>query len=362
MSLDIRKPTLLLDRDRMRRNIAAMSGKARRSPVVFRPHFKTHQSTAIGEDFRRQGVTAITVSSVEMAERFARAGWQDITIAFPVNLLEVREIHALAGRVSLGLLVESEEAVDFLKANLAEPVSIWIEVDTGSHRTGVPAADLETILRLVRRMEGSRTLCLRGLLSHVGHPAQRTSREVVLRLHREEAVTLNRIRDFLAARGIGPVLLSVGDTPACSLVERFEGVDEVRPGTFVFYDLTQLAIGSCTEEQIALAVACPVVAKHRERMEVALYGGAVHLSKDFVEEAGVRKYGVPAERLSGGGWGRLLEGSYVHSLSQEHGILKADARAFEAARIGDWIPVIPAHCCLAAHQLREYLSLDGERL
>ena len=147
-----------------------------------------------------------------------------------------------------------------------------------------------------------------------------------------------------------------------SLVERFEGVDEVRPGTFVFYDLTQLAIGSCTEEQIALAVACPVVAKHLERGEVVLYGGAVHLSKDFLEADGVRQYGAPAERLATGGWGRILESSYLRGLSQEHGILKAAPRAFEAARIGDWIPVIPAHCCLAVHQLREFLTLEGERL
>jgi D-serine deaminase-like pyridoxal phosphate-dependent protein len=170
------------------------------------------------------------------------------------------------------------------------------------------------------------------------------------------------MRDFLVARGIGPVLLSVGDTPSCSLVERFAGVDEVRPGTFVFYDLTQLALGSCTEEQIALAVACPVVAKHPERGEVVLYGGAVHLSKDFLEADGVRQYGAPAERLATGGWGRILESSYLRGLSQEHGILKAAPRAFDAARIGDWIPVIPAHCCLAVHQLREFLTLEGERL
>lgn len=362
MSLDIRTPTLLLDRERMRRNIAAMSDKARRSAVLFRPHFKTHQSPAIGEEFRQAGVTAITVSSVEMARRFARAGWRDITIAFPVNLREIEELRALARRVSLGLLVEGQESVEFLKAHLAEPAAVWIKVDTGTHRTGVPASDREAIVHLVRSLEGSQALRFRGLLSHIGHSPGPGSREQALRRHREEAATLNGIRDFLTARGIGPVLLSVGDTPSCSLVERFEGVDEVRPGTFVFYDLTQLAIGSCTEEQIALAVACPVVARHPERMEVVLYGGAVHLSKDFLETDGVRRYGAPAQRLPGGGWGRIEESSYLRALSQEHGILKATARAFAAARIGDWIPVIPAHCCLAVHQLREFLTLDGERL
>ncbi len=74
--------------------------------------------------------------------------------------------------------------------------------------------------------------------------------------------------------------LSVGDTPGCSLLPDFPGVDEIRPGNFVFYDAEQLEIGSCASNQIAVALACPIVARHPERNEVVLYGGAIHLSKE----------------------------------------------------------------------------------
>jgi D-serine deaminase-like pyridoxal phosphate-dependent protein len=83
---DISVPTLLLDEGRARRNIFRMADKAASNQVRFRPHFKTHQSAAVGEWFRDVGVTAITVSSVEMARYFAAHGWNDITFAFPVNV------------------------------------------------------------------------------------------------------------------------------------------------------------------------------------------------------------------------------------------------------------------------------------
>lgn len=83
---DMEKPTLLVNPQIARRNIAFMAEKAYRQGVRFRPHFKTHQSAVVGEWFREQGVQAITVSSVDMARYFADHGWQDILIAFPVNL------------------------------------------------------------------------------------------------------------------------------------------------------------------------------------------------------------------------------------------------------------------------------------
>src|SRR4051812_3608705 len=114
----ITRPTLILDEERARRNIERMAEKARQSKVGFRPHFKTHQSGEIGDWFRECGVTSITVSSVAMAEYFQAAGWQDITIAFPVNWREIEAINRLAGQVHLGLILESVETVQFLSEHI----------------------------------------------------------------------------------------------------------------------------------------------------------------------------------------------------------------------------------------------------
>jgi len=85
------KPTLLLDVDKCKANIKKMAEKAMLNNIVFRPHFKTHQSHEIGQWFRDEGVSKITVSSVEMASYFAQKSWKDITIAlFQLIFLKLR--------------------------------------------------------------------------------------------------------------------------------------------------------------------------------------------------------------------------------------------------------------------------------
>ena len=102
--MNIRKPTLIVDEFQVKSNIQKMVKKCNNNKVTFRPHFKTHQSKAIGKWFRDLGVTKITVSSVDMAKYFAEDGWDDITIAIPVNILQLEEINKLASMISLGVL------------------------------------------------------------------------------------------------------------------------------------------------------------------------------------------------------------------------------------------------------------------
>ena len=67
----------------------------------------------------------------------------------------------------------------------------------------------------------------------------------------------------------------MGDTPAATLCTNFNGVDEIRPGNFVFYDLMQHSLGVCAIEDIAVKMVCPVIAKHVSRNEIVIFGGAV---------------------------------------------------------------------------------------
>ncbi len=137
----ITKPTLLLDEDKCRQNIDQMSQKARLNDVIFRPHFKTHQSLEIGRWFRESGVDKITVSSLSMAEYFA-AEWDDITVAFPVNILEIETINDLAAKIAFNLLVESRPAVEYLNSHLENAVGVFIKIDTGYHRSPLPGSVL----------------------------------------------------------------------------------------------------------------------------------------------------------------------------------------------------------------------------
>lgn len=356
----IQKPTLLLDEEIAKNNLHRMSRRVKAAGVRFRPHFKTHQSAQIGEWFRAEGVTTITVSSLDMAIYFSQHGWQDITLAFPVNLRQIDTINHLAARIHFGILVESPETVLFLREHLSAPVDVWIKVDTGNGRTGIAWDHLATLRQLASLIASGRNLNFAGLLTHAGQSYRVSSKEEVCQVYQESIDHINHSRDELAAMGFGALQVSVGDTPGASLCNPGR-VDELRPGNFIFYDIQQVQIGACRDEDIAVAVACPVVARHPERNEIVLYGGAIHLSTDFLIEDGHRVYGRVA-LPQGNRWGKPLPGAYVRGLSQEHGVVRLEASDMQRIQVRELLCILPAHSCLTAHNMREYLTLDGDRI
>jgi D-serine deaminase-like pyridoxal phosphate-dependent protein len=359
-------PTLMLDERRCRRNIERMAQKAQRSGVRFRPHFKTHQSAAVGAWFREVGVEAITASSLRMAEYFADDGWRDITVAFPVNIREIERINQLAARITLGLIVDSVESAELIAARLTHSVNVWIEVDTGDQRSGVDWNDGAVAVQIAHTLRASPLITLSGLLTHAGRSYTKRSPEDMRAVYGETVARLTALRGVLSAAGYSSLALSLGDTPCCSLVDDFSAADEIRPGNFVYYDLTQAVIGSCAMNDIAVAVACPVVSKNAERGQVVVYGGAVHLSKDTVVDGDGRTiYGL-VSRLTlddpGAGWGAPLANTYVRSLSQEHGVLQTDTATLASLKVGDVLAILPVHSCLTADLLKQCLTLGGETL
>lgn len=357
----VEKPTLLLDRARVITNIHKMAARAQTAGVAFRPHFKTHQSAKVGEWFYEAGVRAITVSSVDMARYFAGHGWRDITLAFPVNLRQVAAINELAHRLRLNVLLESADVARQLGRQLSAEVNVWLKVDVGYHRTGLPWDDATALTTVAWAVHETPHLKLQGILTHDGRTYAADSPDKVRTLYGQALRRLQAAQQTLRGHG-WQAAISVGDTPACSLVESFGPVDEIRPGNFVFYDLMQLNIGACRQEEIAVAVACPVVARHPARHRLILYGGAVHLSKDSLREPGGRPIYGRVVRPEGHGWSPIVPGAAVVGLSQEHGLVEAPPELLETVKEGDLLGILPVHSCLTANLLGRYLTLDGEWL
>ncbi|PTX21402.1 D-serine deaminase-like pyridoxal phosphate-dependent protein [Pontibacter mucosus] len=357
--MNITTPTLLLDKEKALRNISRMVDKTKRSGVRLRPHFKTHQSVQVGEWFREQGVEAITVSSVHMARYFADHGWNDILVAFPANVLEMESINELASRIKLHLIAVNQETVVALAKGLQHPVQLSLKIDAGYHRTGIPASNYAEIDAMLALIQGQDKLQFAGFVVHNGHTYKQTYAAAIRNIHNTSVDQLQLLRERYKAQ-FPNLQLSVGDTPSCSILESFEGVDEIRPGNFVFYDITQQHIGSCAFEEIAVCMVCPVIAKHPDRGELILYGGSVHFSKDvLVQKDGNAVFGRVVE-LTDKGWSEPLEGFEVVSLSQEHGVVRVSAEQFDKYNIGDLMGVLPVHSCLTADAMRGYLTTEGE--
>ena len=356
--MNITKPTLILDKEKCLRNIEKMVSKAENNNLTLRPHFKTHQSLIIGDWFKMFGINSITVSSIIMAKYFAENGWNDITVAFPVNIREIAEINKLAQKIKLNILITSDTIIPFLNDNLKSPVGVFIKIDTGYHRAGIAIEETEAIDNLINKIELSTVLSFKGFLTHDGHTYHAKSVEEINDIHN---LTINKFSK-LKKRYINKyknLITSIGDTPACSISNNFTDIDEIRPGNFVFYDFMQANLGSCSTNEIAVALACPVVDINAKRNEIVIYGGGVHLSKEFIIDLNNNKnFGLIVE-FSNNGWSEPVNDTYVYSLSQEHGIIKTTDNFLRKIKIGDIVGILPVHSCLTANLMKSYITFEN---
>ncbi len=353
--MKITKPTLLIDEQKARKNIELMVSKARANGSILRPHFKTHQSAEVAEWFREAGIERATVSSVDMAMYFAKAGWKNLTIAFPYNPLEAAAIEELASQIELNVTMVSPDALDHLNAHVNASLGYYIKIDVGTHRTGMVPENIEAIKCASKSKNPSHHL--KGLLVHAGHSYQPLNVENAQNIFVHSMHRLGEVKDQLQ---LPELSISYGDTPTCSLLSEFPGVDELRPGNFVFYDTIQEYFGSCKLDQIAVCLACPVVAIHPERNEVVIYGGAVHLSKDFIAKGSDKEFGKVVA-LDDLGWNPEPL-AILRKLSQEHGIISGSSEFINSLKIGDLVGILPVHSCLTADLQPYYVSLDGRKI
>ncbi len=348
-------PTLLIDKEKVRKNIRKIFDKSVKHGFTLRPHFKTHQSKEIAKLFSEIGVTRATVSSLEMADYFASNGWKDLTIAFPINIREIDLLNKLAKKNTINILVENIQSIEFLNKKLKHKLNAFIKINVNYNRAGVEADDFKKIADLVLALEKSEKIYLKGILTHAGHSYHAKSVDEIKEIHYSQLKKMANIKKSLGDR-YADLIVSIGDTPTVSLMDDFPGVDEVRAGNFVFYDVTQLLLTTCNVNEIAVAVAAPVVAKHQSRNEIVVFCGGVHLSKEYVNSEYGVIYGLPVF-LNEKNWSAPIENSFVKSLSQEHGIIRLNSEAFGKIEVGDLIGVLPVHSCLSANLLRNKQQL-----
>lgn len=360
--MSLNYPYLLLNKAKCVENIKRMSLKATKNNLIFRPHFKTHQSIEISELYKQTGVNAITVSSFSMAEYFALGGWNDITVAFPASPVDAEIINKLAIKIKLNIVFSSFANLNSLNEKICQKVGVFIELNIGYDRSGVNPENLREIAAMVNIINSNENYIFKGFLTHTGQTYNAKSKEEVVAIHRKTLSVLTQLKSFWK-EGNPEIIVSYGDTPSCSISDEFWGIDEIRPGNFVFYDLTQATIGSCSIEDIAISLVCPIVDVYPERGEAIIRGGAVHLSKDYVILPDLTKsYGTPCS-FNGADCCSPMEGLYLKSISQEHGIIGSkEIDQISILKPGQLIAILPAHSCLTVDAMGELYLSDGTRI
>ena len=354
----IASPTLLIDEKITRANLKRMADKAARHGKKLVPHWKTAQSHEVGRWAREYGILEVTASSIKLAEYLCGQGWENVHIAFPFNVREISRLNKLAAAQSLSVQIVNPTTAQKLASQLTERVGFFIEIDAGYGRTGVHISDHETIGKILEEARKSDKLYFKGFYIHPGHTYYTADKSGIYEQSRQalHALKVNYQSEY-------PNLLTrVGDTPGCAVMEDFGDVDELGPGNFVFFDLMQAELGSCTKADIAVCLAVPVVDISIARKEILIHGGGVHLAKDVLTDAsGAKNFGEVVV-LTESGWIIPADRSFLKSISQEHGVIKASDSLMASVQIGDLLGILPVHSCMTADCMGEYLSLDGKKI
>jgi D-serine deaminase-like pyridoxal phosphate-dependent protein len=347
-------PALLVDLDRLERNIARWQEAADAAGVRLRPHVKTHKSVAIAALQREAGAHGIAVAKVGEAEVFARAGFEDIVIAYPVvGEAKWRRLAELAAATRITVNVDSPVAAVGLSAAAVAAgarVRVQIDLDTGFGRCGVPVGDAEAIEALAREIERLPGLELDGLTTHRGLFFPGADELTAQDAGAQEGGLVAAAAEALRAAGIPVDEVTAGGSLTGGAVACVPGITEVRAGTYVFNDLMQVSLGATTAENFALTVLATVVSVTGPDTATIDCG-----TKTFAGDTGV----VGGDGLALRGMAECVErDAVVERMTEEHGLM----RSFDGPLgVGDRLSFVPVHACTCVNLADRLIAVrDGE--
>lgn len=356
-------PSLILDRQKLERNARRMTERYAGTGVALRPHLKTAKSIDVARIALAGNFGGITVSTLKEAEYFADHGIVDITYAVGIVPDKLPRIAALIRRgVRLSAITDQIDVARKVSARaLAEGVVIdmLIELDSGERRAGLIAGS-DSVVELGRVLHALAGTNLRGVLTHAGNSYQCRSIEAIRQVAEAERHCAVTAAAQLRAAGLPCPVVSVGSTPTATHAVSLEGLSEMRCGVYMFGDVFQSEIFSCTLGDLAVSVLATVIG-HRPEMNSALIdAGALALSKDRSTGAPGLPEDIGFGLVMDASGSRRIDGVRVGHVYQEHGVLVSDgAFPFDVLPVGARVRVLPNHVCMTAAMHDAYRLVNG---
>jgi D-serine deaminase-like pyridoxal phosphate-dependent protein len=354
---EIPTPAVLVDATRLTRNLDRMQAAVSARGLRLRPHAKTHKSPNIARMQIDRGAVGICCAKLGEAEVFADAGIRDVRLPYPLNPVNAGRVLALADRIALSFIVDDlavARAWSEVGARAGRRLDVLIKVDVGFHRCGIDpdAVNAAGIVREVASLPG---LNFRGLLSHAGHGYAANSDAEASAIAATEARLL---RDLASSSGAACEEISVGATPTARFSLQEQGLTELRPGNYAYYDRTQVALGSASFDDCALTVLARVVS-HPAPDRLIFDSGSKTLTNDGARGSGnTAGYGAVLRDLHGSEPdGSLL----VERLSEEHATVRVTGGATSLGT-GDLVRIVPNHSCVVSNLVDFVWLVDGDRV
>lgn len=354
-------PCLILDADRMERNIARLRDRLAPLGVALRPHLKTAKSVEVARHVMSSPQGPATVSTLREAEFFAAAGVRDIIYAVgitPWKLAKVLELRRQGVDLAVVLdTVEQAEAVAAASREAGVAIPALIEIDCDGHRSGVVPNDAARLVGIGRALiDGGE---LRGVLTHAGGSYAARGVQALQQAAEQERKSVVDAAAILREAGLPCPVVSLGSTPTAHHALDLTGVTEVRAGVFVFFDLVMAGIGICRAEDIAISVLATVIGHQREKGWILVDAGWMAMSQDrgTAKQAVNQGYGVVCD-IAGHAYPDLI----MADANQEHGIITlrpGSQGTLPDLAIGDRLRILPNHACATGAQHRQYNVVHG---
>jgi len=347
---ELETPAVIVDLDVMERNLSRMADYCRAHQLLLRPHTKSHKIPELAKRQIASGATGITVAKLGEAEVMLNAGITDIFIAYPiVGDEKTTHLAKLAEQASISVALDSEEAARGISGAATRQgarIGVLIEMDVGFGRCGLSSEN--DLLKLAQTIATLPGLEFRGLMFFPGHfgvgPEQRTA----LRMQVDDF--LDRSFEVFARADLPLSIISGGSTPTAYESGLFHGVNEVRPGTYIFNDRNTVAIDAASLDDCALSVVVTVVSTAVSGRAI-VDGGSKTFSYDRYQAGDGQGYGLVKQDTA-------VE---VERFSEEHGHLNVE-RSERRYRVGDRLSIIPNHVCTTVNMHDEIYGVRGEQV
>jgi len=345
---DLDTPALLIDLAIMERNLQRVAGYAREHGLRLRPHTKTHKIPQLARRQIELGAAGLTVAKVSEAEVMLAAARPDLLVAYPIiGQSKLQRLMQVARETRVTVSLDSLEAANQLSEEARRSgieMAVLAEVDVGLGRVGVQPD--QELIDLIAGIRGLANLRWDGIAFYPGHI--KVMDAAAEREMDKLAQTIERVLCDLRRAGLEPRIVSGGSTPALFQSHRLTGVNEIRPGTYIFNDRNTVLCGACAWGDCAASVLVTVVSTAKPGQAI-VDGGSKTFSSDRP---------VAGSEAS---FGRVMEApeAVFTKMNEEHGFVDL-CQAHRRFALGDRVHIIPNHICVAMNLHEFVYGIRGE--
>lgn len=367
---ELQSPAFLININTVQRNCATMENIAKKYNLNLRCHVKTHKTIEIAKlQTRNQIEKRIEVSTLAEAYYFANNNFNDILYGVILTESKFNELDIISklqypniisvmvdNEITLKSMIEYKKYNSILKNN---KWNIFIKINTGMNRCGINVTknrsinnekELINIINLIKNNE--KYINFKGIYSYSGQTYTKNGIEYIKNIHKNEIENIKYTKSIFEDNGLYIDIISSGSTPACSIINNWDIINEIHPGNYVFYDFMQNEFNACNINDIAVSVLCRINGIYKERNEMTIDIGSIGLSLDKDQNIG---YGIimnhPNLKLS--------------TLSQEIGKIESRNGSnidFNEFKVNDCLRIIPNHSCLTACAFPYYYIINDDNI